>query len=113
MAYADDKKLDNAPQRLAYALELFDAGARYNAVRRALMAKYRISDTTGASEQRQLLGALSMTPAQRARRVKEIEAGAADATPANETAGSSNDTCGSTDSAVSIPVAGSHAQPST
>src|SRR5262245_54132844 len=42
--------VDAAPHRVAYALELFGAGERYSAVRRALIAKYSISDTTAEND---------------------------------------------------------------
>ena len=50
---------------------------------------------TITEEQRQLLAALSMTPAQRARRVKELEAGAPPANDAQTTDDETVDRAGS------------------
>lgn len=61
-APATDSAADHVPQRLLYALELIDSQGqrlRYAAARRALMAHFKISDTTAEADLRRAYAVLS------------------------------------------------------
>ena len=57
-----DSASDHVPQRLLYALQLIDANGqrlRYAAARRALMARFKISDTTAEADLKRAFAVLS------------------------------------------------------